>query len=84
PLHDHPDLEEMFIPVEGRFAVHWLDARGELRQAVLDPWDACWVPPGVQRGFRNAGREWGKLHVVQGQPGAPPPEYHQDYSALRG
>ena len=83
PLHDHPDLEEMFIPVEGRFAVQWLDARGEFHQAVLEPWDACWVPPGVQRGFRNAGREWGKLHVVQGQPGAPPPEYHQDYSALR-
>ncbi|HBK80174.1 MAG TPA: hypothetical protein DDZ83_10975 [Nitrospinae bacterium] len=82
PLHDHP-FEEMFIPLEGRWAVFWLDARGEYHQAILDPWDACWVPPGVQRGFRNAGREWGKLHVIQGQPGAPPPEYHRDYSELK-
>ena len=75
-------FEEMFIPLEGRWAVFWLDARGEYCQAILGPWDACWVPPGVQRGFRNAGREWGKLHVIQGQPGAPPPEYHRDYSEL--
>ena len=83
PLHDHP-CEEIFIPLEGRWAVFWLDASGAYHQAILDPWDACWVPPGVQRGFRNAGREWGKLHVIQGQPSSPPPEYHQDYSDLKG
>ncbi|MEK6710907.1 MAG: cupin domain-containing protein [Nitrospinota bacterium] len=82
PLHDHP-CEEIFIPLEGRWAVHWLGPQGERHQALLEPWDACWVPAGVQRGFRNAGRGWGKLHVVQGQPDSPPPEYHQDYSALR-
>ncbi len=83
PLHDHP-FEEMFIPLEGRWAVFWLDAAGDYHQEILDPWDACWVPPGVQRGFRNAGREWGKLHVIQGQPDAPPPDYHRDYSDLKG
>jgi len=82
PLHDHP-FEEMFISLEGRWAVFWLDARGEYHQEILDPWDACWVPQGVQRGFRNAGREWGKLHVIQGQPGAPPPKYQRDYSELK-
>ncbi len=82
PLHDHP-FEEMFIPLEGRWAVFWLDAQGGRHEAILDPWDACWVPPGVQRGFRNAGRGWGKLHVLQGQPDAPPPEYHKDYSDIR-
>jgi mannose-6-phosphate isomerase-like protein (cupin superfamily) len=81
PLHDHP-FEEMFIALESRWTVFWLDAQGGRHEAVLDPWDACWVPPGVQRGFRNAGRGWGKLHVLQGQPDAPPPEYHRDYSDL--
>ena len=84
PLHDHPDIEEVFIPLESRWAVYWIDARGEQHQAVLDPWDACWVPPGVQRAFRNAGRGWGKLHVVLGHGKTPPPNYHRDYSSLRG
>lgn len=84
PLHDHLDLEEMFIPVEGRWGMYWLDERGDRRQTVLEPWDACWVPPGVQRGFWNAGRDWGKLHVVHGLGGAVPPDYAADYSALRG
>ncbi len=83
PLHDHP-FEEMFIPLEGRWTVFWLDAAGGFHQAILDPWDVCWVPSGVQRGFRNSGRTWGKLHVIQGQGGAPPPDYHRDYSDLKG
>ena len=32
PLHDHLDLEEMFIPVEGRWGMYWLDERGDRRQ----------------------------------------------------
>ena len=61
----------------------WRGGGGEYRRAVLDPWGACWVPAGAQRGFRNAGRKWGKLHGIPGQPGAPPPEYHRDYSELK-
>ncbi len=83
PLHDHPDLEEAFIPLEGTWTLFWLDAKGDAHQEVLDPWDMCWAPPGVQRGFRNSGRGWGKLHVVQGRGGALPPAYHQDYSRLK-
>ncbi|MEK6709557.1 MAG: hypothetical protein AABZ64_03170 [Nitrospinota bacterium] len=83
PLHDHP-CEEIFIPVEGRWVVYWLDERENLRQAVLDAWDACWVPSGVQRGFRNASRRGGKLHIIQGQGGSPPPDYFKDYSSLKG
>lgn len=83
PLHDHPDLEEAFIPLEERWTMVWIDAAGDVRQAVLEPWDMCWMPSGVQRGFRNSGRGWGKLHVVQGRGGSRPPSYHQDYSHLK-
>ena len=82
PLHDHP-CEELFIPLEGRWVVYWMDERERLRQAVLDPWDACWVPAGAQRGFRNADRTEGKIHIIQGQGSTPAPDYAEDYSALR-
>ena len=82
PLHDHP-CEELFIPLEGRWVVYWVDERERLRQAVLDPWDACWAPAGVQRGFRNADRTEGKIHIIQGQGGTPAPDYAEDYSALK-
>lgn len=82
PLHDHP-CEELFIPLEGRWVVYWMDERERLRQAVLDPWDACWVPAGVQRGFRNADKTEGKIHIIQGQGSTPAPDYAEDYSALR-
>jgi len=83
PLHDHPDLEEAFIPLEERWTVFWLDAGGEAHQAALEPRDMCWTPSGAQRGFWNSGRGWGKLHVVQGRGSALPPAYHRDYSRLR-
>ena len=83
PLHDHPDLEEAFIPLESDWTVFWTDERGESQQAVLGPWDMCWTPAGVRRGFRNTGRGWGKLHVIQGQGGALPPAYDRDYSHLK-
>ncbi|MBI3126322.1 MAG: hypothetical protein HYZ11_01795 [Candidatus Tectomicrobia bacterium] len=83
PLHDHPH-EEIFIPLEGKWIVYWLDERDEYRQALLGPWDACWVPSGVQRGYRSASRHGGKLHVIQGQGNSPPPLYAEDYSSFRG
>ncbi len=83
PLHDHPDLEEVFMPLEERWTMFWVDERGNAFQETLEPWDMCWVPAGVQRGFRNTGRGWGKLHVVQGQGGALPPDYQRDYSHLK-
>ncbi len=83
PLHDHPDLEEAFIPLEGIWTIFWIDEGGDAHQQVLHPWDMCWVPAGIQRRFWNAGRGWGKLHVVQGRGGALPPAYHQDYSRLK-
>ena len=80
----------MTIPVrscssrwEGRWVVYWADERGTIHQAVLDPWDACWVPTGVQRGFRNADKTEGKIHIIQGQGATPAPNYTQDYSALK-
>ena len=82
PLHDHP-CEELFIALEGRWVVYWADERGNIEQAVLEPWDACWVPTGVQRGFRNADRTEGKIHIIQGQGATPAPNYTKDYSALK-
>ena len=82
PLHDHP-CEELFIALEGRWVVYWADERGNIGQAVLEPWDACWVPTGVQRGFRNADRTEGRIHIIQGQGATPAPNYTEDYSALK-
>ena len=82
PLHDHP-CEELFIALEGKWVVYWADERGSIHQAVLDPWDACWVPTGVQRGFRNADRTEGKIHIIQGQGATPAPNYTKDYAALK-
>lgn len=62
-LHAHPTVE-VFMALSGRWSVHWGDA-GE-HEIVLDPWDTISVPPGVMRGFRNAGSEAGYLMAILG------------------
>jgi hypothetical protein len=44
--------------------VYWGD-EGE-QEIVLEPWDTISVPPGVMRGFRNAGQQDGYLMAVLG------------------
>lgn len=51
-LHAH-DTEEVFIPMNGKFAVYWGDD-GE-NEIELDAMDTVSVPIGVMRGFRNPG-----------------------------
>jgi uncharacterized RmlC-like cupin family protein len=62
-LHAHPTVE-VFIPLSGRWAIYWGD-EGE-DEIVLDAWDVISVPPGVMRGFRNAGTEHAFMMAVLG------------------
>ena len=54
PLHNHLTLE-VFVALSGRWEVFW-GPEGR-RCVVLEPWDTISIPPGVSRGFRNAGTE---------------------------
>jgi uncharacterized RmlC-like cupin family protein len=62
-LHAHPTVE-VFIALSGQWAVYWGDD-GE-QEIVLETWDTISVPPGVMRGFRNAGQEDAYLMAVLG------------------
>jgi mannose-6-phosphate isomerase-like protein (cupin superfamily) len=62
-LHAHPTVE-VFFALSGRWAVYWGD-RGE-QEILLEQWDTISVPPGVMRGFRNAGQEDAYLLAVLG------------------
>lgn len=58
-LHSH-DTEEVFIPMDGKFAIYWGDD-GE-NEIELDAMDTVSVPIGVMRGFRNPGDT--TVHVI--------------------
>jgi mannose-6-phosphate isomerase-like protein (cupin superfamily) len=62
-LHAHPTVE-VFMALSGRWSVYWGD--GGEQEIVLEQWDTISVPPGVMRGFRNAGAEPGYLMAVLG------------------
>jgi uncharacterized RmlC-like cupin family protein len=62
-LHAHPTVE-VFIPLSGRWAVYWGD-QGE-EEVILEAWDVISVPPGVMRGFRNAGPDHAFMMAVLG------------------
>lgn len=54
-LHSHPTVE-VFIPVTGSWAIYWNEGDAQ-EEVVIGPLDCISVPPGVMRGFRNAGDE---------------------------
>jgi mannose-6-phosphate isomerase-like protein (cupin superfamily) len=54
PLHNHL-TQEVFVALTGRWEVFWGPEGG--RRLFLEPWDTISIPPGVSRGFRNAGPE---------------------------
>ena len=54
-LHSHPTVE-VFIPVTGSWAIYWNEGDAQ-EEVVIGPLDCISVPPGVLRGFRNAGDE---------------------------
>jgi quercetin dioxygenase-like cupin family protein len=62
-LHSHPTVE-VFTPLSGKWAIFWGD-NGE-NEVILDAWDTISVPPGVLRGFRNAGHEDAHLMAILG------------------
>lgn len=51
-LHVH-DTVEVFMPLEGRWTLYWLDEAGKRQEAVLEKHDVISIPVGVWRGFRN-------------------------------
>lgn len=62
-LHTHTTVE-VFMALTGTWQVTYGDA-GE-SQVTLEQWDVCSVPPGVWRGFRNAGDSSGRLLAIVG------------------
>ena len=54
PLHNHL-TQEVFMPLSGMWDVFW-GPEGE-RSLRLGPWDTVSIPPGLSRGFRNAGAD---------------------------
>ncbi len=62
-LHDHPTVE-VFMPLTGRWGVYW--GNDEENEVILEQWDVISVPPGVMRGFRNAGTEDSFLLAILG------------------
>lgn len=62
-LHSHTTVE-VFIPLSGRWAIFWGD-KGE-EEIILDAWDVISVPPGIMRGFRNAGKQESCLMAILG------------------
>jgi quercetin dioxygenase-like cupin family protein len=62
-LHSHTTVE-VFTPLSGRWAIIWGD-HGE-DELILEAWDTISVPPGIMRGFRNAGTEDAHLMAILG------------------
>lgn len=62
-LHTHTTVE-VFMPLSGRWQLFY--GEDEEFEVILEERDVCSVPPGVWRGFRNAGDEDGYLLVVVG------------------
>ena len=62
-LHTHTTVE-VFMALTGTWQVTY-GAAGE-SEVTLEQWDVCSVPPGVWRGFRNAGEGPGRLLAIVG------------------
>jgi mannose-6-phosphate isomerase-like protein (cupin superfamily) len=74
-LHRHA-TEEVFIPVNGRWQVFWLEGEQECT-IDLDEGDVCNVPIGIYRGFRNlSGGAGALLMAIIGGPDAGKVDWH--------
>lgn len=65
-LHAH-DAPEVFIPMSGRFAIHYGDQAQH--RLDLDPLDTVSVPAGLMRTFENTGNTNAILMVIYDGPG---------------
>jgi mannose-6-phosphate isomerase-like protein (cupin superfamily) len=64
-LHLHTTIE-MFMPLEGRWAIYWLDDNNVEQEVILEKHDVISVPPGIFRGFRNDSNEKALLFAING------------------
>jgi quercetin dioxygenase-like cupin family protein len=62
-LHTHTTVEG-FMALTGRWQVFY--GEHEEREVILEQWDVASVPPGVWRGFRNAGDSEAHLLALVG------------------
>lgn len=69
-LHIH-DTVEVFMPLDGKWELYWLDEAGEEQSAVLEKHDVISIPVGVWRGFRNVSGKPAYLFAINGgsEPG---------------
>lgn len=64
-LHIH-DTVEVFMPLEGRWALYWLDEKGQQQEVMLDRHDVISVPVGLWRGFRNVSGHVAHMIAING------------------
>ena len=62
-LHDHPTVE-VFIAMTGKWSIIW-GKKGE-HNIEIDQFDVVSVPPGIMRGFKNAGNSHGFIMAIIG------------------
>ena len=64
-LHLHKTVE-MFMPLEGRWTIYWLDHDNEQQEVILEKHDVISVPPEIFRGFRNESDDKALLFAING------------------
>jgi mannose-6-phosphate isomerase-like protein (cupin superfamily) len=74
PLHDHTS-QELFFSVTGSWRIYFGD-RGQ-EHVILEQYDSLLVPPGMQRGFLNAGAQPAHLLAIIGRGDEPFPDYSE-------
>lgn len=62
-LHAHETIE-VFIAMTGKWTAYW--GEDGTKEITLNQFDCISFPPGVLRGFRNAGTEYGMLMAIIG------------------
>ncbi len=62
-LHSHETIE-IFVPLTGKWAAYW--GEDDTQEIELDQFDVISFPPGVMRGFRNAGDQYAYLMAIIG------------------
>jgi quercetin dioxygenase-like cupin family protein len=66
-LHAHETIE-VFIPMTGTWVAYW--GEDGSKEITLNPFDCISFPPGVLRGFRNAGDDYAMLMAIIGSKAA--------------
>jgi hypothetical protein len=74
-VHSHP-YNEVFMPLNARFRLHWGEPSGELGGALsdsidLEPFDVVSVPAGVFRTFENLDEHEGHMVAIFDHGGDP-------------